>query len=345
MTKPTAATQPSKQKIVLDLADLDDRLTSRQATGTEAVGPIGRPMDIPLDEIEEDPNQPRQEFSEASLLALADSIRQHGVKTPISVRPHPTGAKTWLVNFGARRLRASRLADKGTIPAFVDHQHTDYQQVIENVQRDNLTPRELALFIHKKLKDGEKAVSIAAQLGVDRSTITHHLALIDPPSCLEALYRSGKCRSAKIFYDLRGLHKQFPHAVERFCARTTEVTRVQVADFAATLKRQHVTGSPLAKADSIGTEEGSRAVRSAAILSFPPMAHSYSEGGEGSLSTGRAPHDVMILYHGTRGRIDLFATPTIATNAIIELVDGTRVEVPVKDCLIEQLGLKNTPGH
>ena len=338
MTKSTAVAQQTKQKIVLDLAELDGQPASREAARQETAGRIGRPMDIPLDEIEEDPHQPRQEFSEESLADLAESIRQHGVKTPISVRPHPTGANTWMVNFGARRLRASALAGKTTIPAFVDHQHTDYQQVIENVQRDNLKPRELALFIKKKLDEGEKQVQIAALLGVDRSTITHHLALIEPPSCLEELYSSGTCQSAKILYDLRSLHKQFPQAVERFCARTTEVTRVHVADLAARLKRPTSKGTQISIAEGATMEEGSREAIPPKILSSPAMRNGHREGGERAIPMSPVPHDVLIVYRGKQGRLDLFATPAIATNAIIELADGTRAEVPAKDCLIEQLG-------
>jgi ParB family chromosome partitioning protein len=243
-----------------------------------------------------------------------------------------------MVNFGARRLRASVLADRSTIPAFVDHQHTDYQQVIENVQRDNLKPRELALFIKKKLDEGEKHVQIAALLGVDRSTITHHLALSEPPSCLEELYSSGTCQSAKILYDLRSLHKQFPQAVERFCARTTEVTRVHVADLAARLKRPTSKGTQTSLAEGVTMEEGSHKARPPKILSSSAMRNGHRDGTEGTLPTSPVPHDVLIVYRGKQGRLDLFATPAIVTNAIIELADGTRAEVPAKDCLIEQLG-------
>lgn len=337
MLKPRAVAQQKKERILLDLADLDEGPTSRQATRSAGVGLIGRPMDIPLDEIDEDPNQPRKEFSDESLAELAESIRHHGVKTPISVRPHPTGAKQWMVNFGARRLRASVLADRSTIPAFVDHQHTDYQQVIENVQRDNLKPRELALFIKKKLDEGEKQVHIASQLGVDRSTITHHLALIEPPSCLEELYSSGTCQSAKILYDLRSLHKQFPQAVERFCARTTEVTRGHVADLAAKLKRLPSKGAHIANAERVAMEEGRGKATPTKVLSSPMMTNGHREGGEGAIPTSPVPHDVLIVYRGKQGRLDLFATPAIVTNAIIEFADGTRAEVPAKDCLIEQL--------
>lgn len=180
-----------------------------------------------------------------------------------------------MVNFGARRLRASGLAGKTTIPACVDHQHTDYQQVIENVQRDNLKPRELALFIKKKLDEGEKQVQIAAQLGVDRSTITHHLALIEPPSCLEELYSSGTCQSAKILYDLRGLHKQFPQAVERFCKQTEEVTRIHVAN----LKRLPSKRTHIAHAASLATENGGDEATGSTVLSPPTMTDGRSGGG------------------------------------------------------------------
>lgn len=94
MMKPTTGAQKRTQKILLDVADLDERPTSCQGTSLEGVEVVRRPLSIPLDEIEEDSQQPRTEFSEASLAELAESIRQHGVKSTISVRPHPTGAKT-----------------------------------------------------------------------------------------------------------------------------------------------------------------------------------------------------------------------------------------------------------
>ncbi|MBL8052484.1 MAG: ParB/RepB/Spo0J family partition protein, partial [Nitrospira sp.] len=147
MKKPLIAT--------LDLTALD-RTTpaptpdpiAKERTVTAEV--LGRPLHIPLKDIDEDPGQPRQEFDAASMEELEQSVRIHGVKTPISIRPHPTEQKRWILNFGARRLRASRAVGKTTIPAFIDRSHTDYQQVIENLQREDLKPRELAMFIKKK---------------------------------------------------------------------------------------------------------------------------------------------------------------------------------------------------
>jgi ParB family chromosome partitioning protein len=179
MKKPLIAT--------LDLTALDRTApapdpVAKERTVTAEV--LGRPLQIPVKDIEEDPAQPRQEFDAASMDELEQSVRIHGVKTPISIRPHPTEQKRWILNFGARRLRASKAVGKTTIPAFIDRSHTDYQQVIENLQREDLKPRELAMFIKKKMDEGEKQAKIAELLGVNRSMVTNHLALIDMPACM-----------------------------------------------------------------------------------------------------------------------------------------------------------------
>ena len=104
---------------------------------------IGAPMLLLLDSIDEDPDQPRKEFDPDKLAELAETIRERGVRQPVSVRRHPQHADRWILNFGARRLRASRLVGKTDIPAFVDNSPDSYDQVIENEQRENLTPLDL----------------------------------------------------------------------------------------------------------------------------------------------------------------------------------------------------------
>src|SRR5690348_14786788 len=107
----------------------------------------GQPLMLLLDSIDEDPAQPRREFDEQSLKELAETIVLRGVRQPISVRPHPDHPKRWILNTGARRLRAARLAGRTDIPAFVDTTSDSYDQVIENEQRESLKPIELALFV------------------------------------------------------------------------------------------------------------------------------------------------------------------------------------------------------
>lgn len=108
-----------------------------------------------------------------------------------------------MINHSARRYRASILAQKDVIPAFVDHQYEDYDQVSENEDRKNLKLMEMAVFINKKINEGEKKKVIASRLGLDAASIIHHLALLELPNCLENLYRSGKTTSPKTLYELK----------------------------------------------------------------------------------------------------------------------------------------------
>ena len=125
----------------------------------------GAPLQLPLDLIDEDPDQPRKDFCPTALAELAESIKVRGVLQAISVRRHPNKPDHWMVNFGARRLRASHLAGKATIPAYVDNAMDSYDQVIENEQRECLSPLELAMFMQKQLQLGTSASEIARTLG------------------------------------------------------------------------------------------------------------------------------------------------------------------------------------
>ena len=79
-----------------DLLALDDPTSSNQRQG--------QPLMLPIELIDEDPDQPRREFDADALQELADTIRERGVRQPISVRSHATQPGRWMLNFGARRL-------------------------------------------------------------------------------------------------------------------------------------------------------------------------------------------------------------------------------------------------
>ncbi|MDF0668091.1 MAG: ParB/RepB/Spo0J family partition protein [Nitrospira sp.] len=308
MKKPITAT--------LDLTALDrtasaptpDPIAKERTVAAEV---LGRPLQIPVRDIDEDPAQPRQEFDAASMEELENSIRLHGVKTPVSIRPHPTEQKRWILNFGARRLRASKSAGKPTIPAFVDRSHTDYQQVIENLQREDLKPRELAMFIKRKMDEGEKQAQIAELLGVNRSMVTNHLALIDPPGCIEEIYTSGKCLSAKTLYDLRNLHKEFPKDVERWCTATQEITRATVSALSAKLRGPRKSNSASPK-----VEQGSE---------------------EQLLSPSTTMPSLIIIFQDRSGTVDLHKAPQQPNHLIVHFTDGKQEEVPARQCQIDQI--------
>jgi ParB family chromosome partitioning protein len=195
----------------------------------------GAPLQLPIDAIEEDPEQPRQEFDPEGLAELAETIRERGVRQPISVRRHPEKPDRWMLNFGARRLRASKLVGKLDIPAFVDNTADSYDQVIENEQREGLKPLELALFVQRRLAAGDTQAVIARQLGKSRQYVTMATALIDAPVWLLTAYREGRCRGLNELYELRKLAGDHPQYVEAWTSDRDAITRDRVTALRADL--------------------------------------------------------------------------------------------------------------
>lgn len=185
-----------------------------------------RAAEIGLDLIHEDPNQPRTHFDQGSLDEMAGTIAQRGVKTPISLRPHPTAEGEFIINHGARRYRASMQAGKTTIPAFVDPDYTEADQVIENLQRDALTPREVAEFIGRRLAAKAKKIDIAKEIGKSPAFVTQHAALLDLPDPIADAFQSGRCRDVTLINELVGVHKKHPEGVTEWLAdEKQEITR------------------------------------------------------------------------------------------------------------------------
>jgi ParB family chromosome partitioning protein len=208
----------------------------------ERPGQAGAPLMLPLHVIDEDPGQPRAEFDEDSLRELAATIAQRGVRQPISVRPHPAVPGRWMLNFGARRVRASKIAGKSEIPVFVDETADSFDQVIENEQRDALRPMDLALFVKRQLDGGMTRADIARRLGKSAMYITYVCALVDPPDWLVTLYRAGKCRGLRELHELRRLHDLVPEQVESFVASVELVSRGNLAAFQAEIGSQETVG-------------------------------------------------------------------------------------------------------
>ncbi|MDO8294413.1 MAG: ParB/RepB/Spo0J family partition protein [Gallionella sp.] len=270
--------------MALDLSALEEK-PAAAAAPAGAAQPTGKPLDIPLADIEEDPDQPRKEFTPEAMQEMTDSIRARGVKTPVSVRTHPTKPGKWMLNYGARRYRGSVAAGRASIPAFVDESHDDYDQVIENIQRDDLKPMELAFFIKKRLDAGDQKKAIAKNLGKDGAIITQHLALIDPPACIEDAYSNGKCVSPKTLYELRGLHEKFPEQVEAWCADATEITRKMVAELADELKGKKKPAPEAGEAQQGGEQTGGDGAGKFGHDQIP------GGGGEGSSEGGNTGNE------------------------------------------------------
>jgi len=139
------------------------------------------PNEIPLDAIDPNPDQPRRVFDQEQLDSLASSIRVHGVLQPVVVRR--AGDRYELI-VGERRWRASRLAGIDTIPAVVvdmDPQDRLEVALIENVQRHDLNPIELAIAFRTLADTGATQEEIGRRVGLDRSSISNHLRLLELP--------------------------------------------------------------------------------------------------------------------------------------------------------------------
>ena len=206
----------------------------------------GTPLLLPIDAIDEDPAQPRLEFDAEALQQLADTIAERGVRQPVSVRTHPGQPGRWMLNFGARRLRASHLAGKTAIPAFVDEAADSYDQVIENEQREGLKPLELALFVQRRLVAGDSQADIARRLGKSRTYVMYATALIDAPDWLLNAYRDGRCRGSRELHELRGLHAEHPKPVEDWMEATEVISRDRIAALRADLSVPATAPQPTA---------------------------------------------------------------------------------------------------
>ncbi len=144
---------------------------------------------IPVDRIEPNPQQPRLAMDATMLEELAASIREHGVLQPILVRP--LGNNEYQLIAGERRWRASKAAAQTTIPALVEEIDDDTAleiAIIENLQREDLSPLDEAAMFDRMVKDhGYSVRKLAQKLGKDKGYLENRLRLADAPDEIREL--------------------------------------------------------------------------------------------------------------------------------------------------------------
>jgi ParB family chromosome partitioning protein len=159
--------------------------------------PTGKPLDIPLDQIERNPFQTRTRFDEAQLTELAQSIAASGVVQPIVVRPlsHEQGQAKYQLITGERRWLASRKAGKSTIPAIVRHasdEQTLEMTIVENLQRADLNPMEQARAYQRLSHDFRMTQEqMAIRTGKERASVSNFLRLLRLPEAIQHKVESG----------------------------------------------------------------------------------------------------------------------------------------------------------
>jgi len=150
-----------------------------------------------LEQIRPNPEQPRRFFDEQSLAELAQSIRERGVLQPVIVKREPDGQ--YLLLAGERRYRASKIAGLSAIPALVRDDHPLEIAMIENLQREDLTPLEEALGIAALIQaQGYTHAEVADMLHKSRPHVSNTLALTRLPKAIQDEYNADPTISRDI---------------------------------------------------------------------------------------------------------------------------------------------------
>jgi ParB family chromosome partitioning protein len=154
---------------------------------------LGRVADVEVEHVRPNPYQPRKDFDERALDELAASILQLGIIQPITVRA--MGGGRFEIISGERRLRAARRAGLKRIPAYIREADTEAMlemALVENVQREELNPIEVALGYHRLIEEcGLTQEQVAQKIGKNRATVANFLRLLKLPPRIQACLRDG----------------------------------------------------------------------------------------------------------------------------------------------------------
>ena len=167
---------------------------------------------LPIHKIEPNPGQPRQDFDDEELQSLADSIAQHGVVQPLTVRELASGY--YQIIAGERRWRAARLANLKEVPAVIveaDDRKTMELALIENLQRQDLNPVEEALGYQSLMEDhGMTQEEAAKRVGKSRPAVANALRLLGLKDDILEHLRSGALTAghARALLSLKSEKKQ-----------------------------------------------------------------------------------------------------------------------------------------
>lgn len=158
-----------------------DALISTETVSTQGSSTIN---EVPIEQIEANPNQPRREFDQIALEELANSIKQLGLVQPITLRQ--LDESKFQIIAGERRWRASQLAGLTAIPAYIrtiKDENVMELALVENIQREDLNAIEIALaYEHLQEKSGMTQARVAERVGKSRAAVANYLRLLKLPA-------------------------------------------------------------------------------------------------------------------------------------------------------------------
>ena len=311
----------------LGLDSIGDLASLLDAPGRAPI--TGEPIELRIEDVEEDPHQPRETFTEDSMVELTDSINLHGVKVPIAVHPHPEIEGRYIINDGARRYRAAIRAGKETIAAVVVARFSVIEQIVVNKFRDDTPPRDKAKVFARLIKEeGWTQRQLAEKSKLSEAYISQHLALLTMPAAVGAVFDSGRCLDVTVINELIKAHKRKADAVESWLDDTDqEITRGSVK-----LLREFLDdkGMPLSNPDDgTGMEGGAEEKEGSSSTEKPQKAPDLDKIKK-SIILGTYKNRAVRLMINKRWSADGFAWVKYEDN-------GEEIEIEIEQLTLNRL--------
>ena len=212
---------------LLENSDTDITSKTNSPASNQLLSSISR---IPLIQIETNPFQPRTNFNKDALLELSQSIKEHGIIQPITVRK--LGNSKFQIISGERRFKASEIAGLSEIPAYIrlaDDQSMLEMAIIENVQRSDLNAIEIGISYKRLLDECELTQNeLSTRIGKNRSTISNFIRILNLPEKIQAgirdnLISMGHARALLSFET----EKEMLNAYDRIVANQLSVRKTE----------------------------------------------------------------------------------------------------------------------
>ena len=169
---------------------------------------LPRVIEVELTNLRPNPDQPRTIFKEEALQELATSIEQHGLIQPIAVVQDPEKEGGFVIVAGERRYRAYQRLERDAIPAIITSGNPDEIALIENMQREDLSPIEEAEALAKMMnRHGYRQEDLAKVIGKSRTTVTELLSLNDLPDEIKTECRTSNLVSKGVLVQIVRIEK------------------------------------------------------------------------------------------------------------------------------------------
>jgi ParB family transcriptional regulator, chromosome partitioning protein len=254
------------------------------ALGRNATASSGKPRELPVARIERDPHNIRRSIDEASVIQLAETIKVDGLLQAITVRRNPAKRDYFIVSYGERRFRAVCLLGQPTIAAVIDDDFDPYRQAIENLQREDLDPLDIADWIQKREEAGDSRAMIAKRLGKPKSYISEIALLIQAPPAIRDAFRRRRIPDIRSAYLLARQFEADPAGVSAWLDGELPITRRSIT---RTLAKQRT---------SADAQASSEVCTPASVASNRLAVRVSGRDGTLVLTPGRAPTQATVQF-------------------------------------------------